>query len=668
MIMRLIRAGIANVNSTVGAVESNLRKVVRHALEMEAAHCTVGVFPEQVLGGYPAEDLVQNQEFVSEQWRALCRFAEETSTCATAFVLGLAVRDGGFVYNAAALVQRGRIRGVVPKEHLPTYNVFYERRVFTAGVAGLYRELPVHYTRNETDADRLEAHQVDYKVPFGDLIFEFPFGKMAICVCEDSWTPDGPLARRAIADLQVIPNASPARQGVWNTRMQMLATRSADHECTLVAAYSVGGNDSLVFDGGGLVIQNGQIVGEAPCFREGVTTFDVDLSRTERVRNQNTTWRVRQEALQRQGETFRRITFGEPHGFNGSVSREFAQRFSFLPAAGEARDRALQYLADIAVEGLAGYYEKIGAFKKIVIALSGGKDSVLTLVLAYLYALRATAHLPQGEREAAIHDMIVCVSMPTRFNSEATKTISREICAVLGVTFVEESITQEFELELRQVRKISGQEPNSTTIGNIQARIRGARMWNLSNVHRALWLQTGNMSERAVGYTTIGGDLMGGYSLIGNLPKTVVMEMLIYLGKRHRIGTIDTLMHTRASAELAEGQFDEDELMPFAVLDLCFLLFAGEMYAPADVYRILRARWSDDDLARMHRAYQPGMLKDWVGRFFDLFPKSVFKWVQAPQTVHLGSLDLDRERALQIPVVTSSEWFKRSLEEMRALT
>lgn len=662
--MRLIRIGLVSIDSTVGAVDSNIQKAIDRALQLDKSQCTVGVFPEQVIGGYPAEDLIQSTEFVAAQWRALAQFAQATHLCNAVFVIGLAIQDGGFVYNASAVVYRGRIRGVVPKEHLPTYGVFYERRVFTAGVPGLYRELPVNYV-TETGS---EEDRVSYMVPFGDLIFEFSFGTMATCICEDSWTPDGPLARRSIALLHAIPNASPARQGVWGTRMQMLATRSADHECTLAASYAVGGNDSLVFDGGGLVFQNGQMVGEAPHFREGVAMFDVDLSRTERMRNQNTTWRMRQEAIMQKGESFRRIKVGDgPHCLQDEVSKEFAFNFSFLPQDGEKRKKALFYLADIAVAGLEGYMQKTKAFKKILIALSGGKDSVLTLILAYLYAREATKHLPSNEQAQAIREMILCVSMPTRFNSEATKSVSRDICAALGVSFVEQSIEEEFALEVEKVRRISGKEPDKTTLGNIQARIRGERMWNLSNLYQGLWLQTGNMSERAVGYTTVGGDLMGGYSLIGNMPKTVVMALLVCLGIELNLAPVGELMRMRASAELAEDQFDEDELMPFEVLDLCFLLFAGEMYSPADMYRVLRARFSDQQLLHMHKAYKPGMLKDWIEKFLRLFRTSIFKWVQAPQTVHLGSLDLDRERALQIPVVTSGEWLDHSIREMRAL-
>jgi NAD+ synthase (glutamine-hydrolysing) len=648
--MRLVRIGLVSIDTTVGACESNTDKAIAYAKILSNAGCTLGVFQECVFGGYPAEDLILHEEFMASQLKELMRFAEVTRTYDTAFVLGINVRASeSMPYNAAVVVHGGKILGIVPKEHLPSYGVFDERRVFTAGVPGLYREVLIG----------------DHKVPFGDLVFEFPFGTLATYVCEDTWQPGLP---RAVCEIVVVPNASPARSGVVATREEMLSTRSADNECVIAAAYQVGGNDSLVFDGGGFVFQNGQLIDKAELFHEGFSVIDVDLSRTRRMRNQNTTWRARQEVAQRTGETFRRIIVANgPSCFSGPVIREFAQRFDFLPKDEAARKHALDYLTEIAINGLKGYFEKSKAFKKILISLSGGKDSCLTLVLAWLYARRYAMRFPPEQRNQIIRDLIICVSQPTRFNSDETKSIAREFCEELGVTFIEEPIQDEYEAELAKLRKITGLEPDVVTRGNVQARIRGERMWNLANMYQGLWLQTGNMTEKSVGYTTIGGDLMGGYSLIGNIPKTVVSHLLVHIGDAFEVDAVDALMKTRASAELEENQYDEDQLMPFDVLDLCFLLFAGELYSPVDMYRIIRARWTDLELLEMTPRYKNGMLKDWIELFLRKFRTSIFKWVVSPQSVHMGSLDLDRERALQIPVITSPEWLERSLAEMRKL-
>ena len=256
-----------------------------------------------------------------------------------------------------------------------------------------------------------------------------------------------------------------------------------------------------------------------------------------------------------------------------------------------------------------------------------------------------------------------------RSNTELTRGIARGLAGELGVSFTEAPIHAQFEAGRALLRAMHGEgEIPRLTVQNLQARIRGAAMWNWANANQAMWIQTGNMSEKAVGYTTIVGDLMGAYSLIGNLPKTVVIELLRYLAHTRYAGSpaLARLVETRPSAELEENQEDERDLMPFPVLDACYALFAGERMMPHEVYRVLRTMWTDEALKGMGADYEPGMLKQWVRRFVVLFRASIFKWVQAPQAVHLGSLDLDRERALQLPVVQSSEWL--ALEELDRLT
>jgi len=151
--------------------------------------------------------------------------------------------------------------------------VFYEQRNFSSGSIGM-------------------SAKVD-NVPFGDFIFEFPFGILAAEVCEDIWSPDGPMRRRAYSGAELIINisASPWRAGVVNTRREVISTRAGDNISTVVYVNQVGGNDSLVFDGGGFINQNGRMIFEAERWKEGMATKVVDLDRTTRMRYENTTWR-----------------------------------------------------------------------------------------------------------------------------------------------------------------------------------------------------------------------------------------------------------------------------------------------------------------------------------------------------------------------------------------
>ncbi len=642
MARRLVKVGLVNLNPTVGKVKGNVDSMIAEARRCVEESCRVVCFPEQSIAGYCAEDLVQWKGFVDAQRVELRRFADETKEFAgdrTVFVVGLTIHCNSALYNCAAVVCNGQILGIVPKEKLPTYGVFYEGRVFANGVPGY------------------NAIVRDF-VPFGDRIFKFSFGTMAVEICEDIWSPDGPMRRRCYAGAELVVNisASPWRTGVVETRREMISTRANDNCATVVYVNQVGGNDSLVYDGGGFVCQNGRMLLVVPQWEVGHSTVVIDLDRTARLRNENTTWRHDQAAARNASAMVATIDAScypivpSPAHWYPVPSAEDL----FVPAASQPPDARTMYFVNLIkamVLALGDYIEKTGPFKRICIALSGGRDSALVLLIAHQYALRRFAHLEDAEEKAAIRDFIRCYSMPTKHNSEETRSIARDLCEELGVSFKEVPIGDAVEaMEKLQLQMLEEDKaPTPVSLQNLQARVRGTAMLNLGNCDGSFWPQTGNMSEKAVGYTTIGGDMMGAYSLLGNLPKTVE-ERLLYFMNELLYGyspIIARLLQTKASAGLAEGQTTEGELMPFPVLDACYYYFAGEKMMPNDVFEIV---------CQMFPAYDKAQLKEWVRKFVRLFRASIFKWVQAPMTLHLGSLDLDRERALQLPVVSSPEW------------
>jgi NAD+ synthase (glutamine-hydrolysing) len=626
--MRLAKLAVASVSPTVGAIVSNTTRVIAVAREMGAADVTIGAFPEQVIGGYPPEDLIQWRGFLDSQWRELDRFAAETKDVPTVFVLGLAASVGGQLFNTAAVVHAGRIVGLVPKEKLPTYNVFYEGRTFSRGGPGL----------------ALDSRGV----PVGDYLFGFDFGQVAVEVCEDAWSPDGPMRRRCYSGAEIVVNVScsPYRMGIDATRREMLATRAADNQAVLIYANVVGGQDGLIYDGGGFIFQNGRLVLEAPRFVEGWWPSVVDLDRTRRQRLENTTWRsdcetfVRQRALvptlQCDGATANRAALRYPAPEGGSF---------FLPAsrgpAPDPRERALDDLFEALALGVKSYYEKTGAFRSLGLALSGGRDSMLTLLVAW----RAEQLICGGTTIAAFY-------MPSRHSQEATRAAAHTLAGELGVTLRCVSIDDATEREIEATRQmLGGAAPTEMTRQNIQARIRAQRMWNWANSSGALFLQTGDMSEKAVGYTTIGGDLEGALSVIANVPKTVVIALLQRLHARFAFEGIAQTLATAPGPELADAQEAERELMPFPVLDACLHLYAAERMSPGEVAEALTALFPD---VPRH------VLEHHAMRFTQLFSQSIYKWVQSPLSLHVGSLDLDRERALQMPVVQQDEWHRPS--------
>lgn len=623
--MRLAKLAVASVSPTVGAVTANRAQLVTVAREMAADGVTLAAFPEQVIGGYPPEDLVQWRGFLEGQRRELEAFAAETAALPTVFVLGLAVGVGGQLFNCAAVVHRGRILGFVPKEKLPTYNVFYEGRTFSRGGAGL----------------QLDAGGI----PLGDVVFHFDFATVAAEVCEDAWSPDGPMRRRSYAGAEIVVNvsASPYRMGIDATRREMLATRSADTQAVLVYANAVGGQDGLVYDGGGFIFQNGRKVLDAPRFAAGWAASVVDLDRTERLRLENTTWRTDCEAARLGGNPVRVIASDADTADRTTLHYPIPEGGSFFLPASEPqtenpRDRAIDDLFEALALGVKSYYEKTGAFRSLGLALSGGRDSMLTLLVAW----RAAQLISGG---APIHTFY----MPSRHSQDTTRDaalrLAKEVGATLEVVPIDEATDRELQVV---VKMLGGGQPTELTRQNVQARLRGQRMWNWANTSGALFLQTGDMSEKAVGYTTMGGDLEGALSVIANVPKTVVVALLERLHARFGFSGIAATLATEPGPELADAQEAERELMPFPVLDACLHLYAGEKMAPDEIVAALGSLFPE--LSEAQRTA-------WVTRFTKLFSQSVYKWVQSPLTLHVGSLDLDRERALQMPVVQKTDWY-----------
>lgn len=617
--MRLITIGTANVNTTVGALHTNAEKVRAAADTLNRQGVSLACFGEQTISGYPAEDLVLWASFVEGQWTELERLARDTKERWSGMVLvvGVTVIESGMRYNCAAVLYNGAIVGLVPKEKLPTYDVFYEARTFSPGQPGVVREL--------------------HGVPFGDLVFAFPSFTLGVEVCEDAWSQDGPMRRRTLSGAEVVVNlsASPFRSGVYATRKELLATRSADCQTALVYVNQVGGNDALVFDGGGFLFQNGRLVQELPRWVEATSVAVLDIDGTARRRAENSTWRLdRDRFAAADGPKPRVLRIAHDPQRPEATAEEAV---SFLPSAGvprDARTLALEEFEQALELGIADYFLKTKAFDRIGVALSGGKDSALVLILAARVAKRLGRH-PK--------EFVHAFSMPSRFNSTATKDAARQLAHELGVAFLELPIEDAIKAETEAANAMFGTTIPPIAHQNLQARIRASRMWNWSNAARGMWLQAGNMTEKAYGYTTIGGDLQGSYAPLGNVPKTVVIELLAHLGKKYGLSSVPAIVHEPASAELADDQQDENDLGPFAVADTILALFAGEKKSPRDIMRALPER------------------KELVKKNVRRFLWAIFKWVQAPEATHVGTLDLDRERALQLPAVQSHEWL--GLEE-----
>jgi len=345
-------------------------------------------------------------------------------------------------------------------------------------------------------------------------------------------------------------SASPYRIGMVSTRREMFATRSADNQAVIAYANAVGSQDGLIFDGGGYVLQNGRMVLDAPRMEEGWWSCVVDLDRTRRLRQENTTWREDANSFQQGGWVVPVVHSRETTADRSALTYPIPNGGSFFLPPDElptrsSRDRVLDDLFEILALGVEDYFTKTAAFRALGVAVSGGRDSVLTLLVAWRAAQRIHRDCAADELVKRVGETLFAFYMPSKFSGSETRRAAETICRDLGISLQVVSIDEAMELELQATRDmLGGEEPDDITQQNIQARIRAERMWNWANSAHGLFLQPGDMSERAVGYTTIGGDLEGGLSVIANVPKTVVIAMLNRLYERFGFegiaGTLET--------------------------------------------------------------------------------------------------------------------------------
>ena len=513
--MTVLRIALAQINPTVGDLDGNLTKLVDAYDRAEAAGCDLIAYPELSITGYPPEDLVLKPGFVTDNRATLDTFAAHTGECAAVVGFVDADRD---LYNAAAVCVHGEVVGIYRKRLLPNYAVFDEQRYFTPG----------------TENDPLELYEI------GGI-------KVGVSICEDIWSPDGPLAIQAAggAELNININGSPYHWEKDATRERMVATRAEDAHSAIVYVNQVGGQDELVFDGGSFVVDaDGNLLARAPQFVDDLMLVDVPVPPV---------WRGR--LLDPRGKA----TDAELPIVHVSSSPRTRDLVVESPVA-EPLDTHRE-LYDALVLGTRDYLRKNG-FSDVVIGLSGGIDSTIVACIA---------------TDALGPEHVHGVSMPSRYSSDHSKSDAQLLAENLGIDYRTISIEPAFQAYLDMLAPaFEGREPG-LTYENLQSRCRGQILMALSNELGWMVLTTGNKSELAVGYFTIYGDSVGGYAVIKDVLKLEVYELCRYVNRAAGRDVIPPNVITKPpSAELRPDQRDDQSLPPYEVLDPILELYVEQ--------------------------------------------------------------------------------------------
>ena len=629
----------ASLNQTPLDWKGNYQRTV-DALEVaKKKGAKLVCFPELSISGYGCEDQFFSEGTRNKALDYLLKLAEHSKDCA--FLVGLPVSLNNKIYNCAAMLAGGQVCGIVAKQNLANYGLHYETRWFSQWQAK---------TVTTIEFDGL-------KIPFGDIVFSFSGIRAGVEICHDAWVDFRPCKINQELGLDIVlnPSASHFAFGKYKFVRELLLDTSKSEK--LVYAYAnLLGNEAgrVIYDGKGLIAQKGKILSEHKrfSFRE----FTVESSCAS--------FKVKSTA-DNKSEQVVELDFSIEKECTSSGSKEV-----FLSKE-EEFTRAVSI-------GLFDYLRKSKA-KGYIISLSGGADSSAGSVLVrYMVALgvselglkefqkRLLGSVNFKSEEELVGNLLTLVYQATSSSSDTTENSARELAEGLGGEFIKldvDSLVEGYkEIVSQAIGRELSWESDDLALQNIQARTRAPSVWLLANIKNALLLATSNRSEAAVGYTTMDGDTCGGLSPIGGIDKAYLKSWLLWAENTgpedlFPISSLKRVNQLEPSAELRPGgQKDEEDLMPYEVLDLIERLAIRDKLLPISVFEKLKTsnlEFSEDEL------------KAWTRKFFKLWSQNQWKRERYAPSFHLDDENLDPKTWCRFPILSAG--FEEELRELDAL-
>ncbi len=637
-----IRIAAAVPRVRIGDPLVNAERTIELAREADARQATLVAFPELGLSGYSIDDLLHQSALLDATEAAIEQVRTASEQLGTAIIVGAPVRMEQGIFNAAVVIHRGSILGVAPKSFLPEYREFYEKRQFRAA----------------RDAIAPTITLAGRAVPFGnDLIYADP-GRFAFAVeiCEDVWSPIPPSTYAAMAGATVLVNLSASNITVGKADYRRML--AASHSARTLSAYlytAAGFGESttdLAWDGHSMIYENGELLAESARFHTAASLIcaDVDLDRLVSDRASTSSWGDSIHDNREKLAEIRQIPFhfGTPEG-EVPLQRELP-RFPYVPANPASRNERCAEVYNIQVAGLATRLQATG-IERIVIGVSGGLDSTHALIVA----VRALDRLGLPPTN------ILAYTMPGFGTSSTTLTSARELMASLGVTAHELDIRPASEAMLRSIQHpaADGDPVYDVTYENVQAGERTSHLFRLANLHNALVLGTGDLSELALGWATYGvGDQMSHYAINASVPKTLIQFLLNWAIHTEQFSAetnavLHTVLNTAISPELIPSdngehpeQHSEDKVGPYELQDFFLYHVLRFGYAPSKVAWLAghawgsreRGQWPDLIPPEKRNAYSLEQIRHWLEVFLErFFATSQFKRSAIPNAPKVGS-------------------------------
>lgn len=541
----LVRVAAASPVVTLANPAKNAERIAALAAKAQKKyHPSVIVFPELSVTGYTCEDLFFQKTLLEESERAVSNLLKKSRSLESVLIVGAPIPHFGRLFNCAIVLRSGEILGIVPKSYIPSSGEFYEKRHFESGPRSGLSNL------RYAGEDCIFGTQQIFRL--SDILF-------GVEICQDVWVPVPPCTAAAINGAQLIFNLSASNElaGKERTRRNLLSATSARLHTGYVYCCSGFGEstDDLVWSGSSLIYENGNLLAESPRFRrsDDILVADIDTDALNRSRLSDTTFKIEKQEPIAVADCGAAVETD----FTLSLYRTIDPH-PFVPSEEKALSERCEEVFELQSIGLESRLNSIRC-QKVVLGVSGGLDSTLALLVC--------AHA--FDNLGLPRENILAVSMPCFGTSERTKGNAADLMEELGVSHREIDISEAVNLHFKDI----GLDPSKlgAAYENSQARERTQVLMDLANLHGAIVVGTGDLSELALGWCTYNGDHMSMYGVNASVPKTLVREIVLWKSKslpKKLQSTLKDICATPISPELIPlSQNTEEIIGPYELHD-----------------------------------------------------------------------------------------------------
>jgi NAD+ synthase (glutamine-hydrolysing) len=656
--MKLIKVGAAVLNQTPLDWEGNRRRILTALGQARHEGVSLLCLPELCLTGYGCEDAFHSANTTRMAWQILQELLPATSGMVVSFGLPILHQNG--LFNCVCLVANGVIAGFVAKRFLAGDGIHYEPRWFKPWPQGV---------RSETLLD-------GRSYPIGDLSFSCGDVRIGFEICEDAWVANRPGAALALKGVDFIlnPSASHFAFGKLEVRRRFVLEGSRAFGAGYIYANPLGNEAGrAIYDGGALIAVGGKVTAAGPRFSFQETHVTAAVVDVEAIRMNQARTGSFQPQITGVDENRVRVPFDFPKARLETPRSETPawETGAFVKEEEFARAEAL---------ALFDYLRKSRS-NGFVVSLSGGADSSALACLVHLmvalgvqelgpekFAARL-AYVPSLAEEKSVEaftgKLLTTAYQSAENSGTVTRDAARAVAAALGACHYEWNIGALVRDYVEIVEKAMGITLNwkehDISLQNIQARVRSPGIWLVANLKNALLLATSNRSEAAVGYATMDGDTSGGLSPLAGIDKAWLRQWLKWLETTglsglHPIPALAAVNSQAPTAELrpaSSKQTDEEDLMPYDVLDAIERSAIRDRRAPSEVFDVLMLQFPQE---------HPKQLVIWINRFFKLWSRNQWKRERYAPSFHLDDENLDPKTWCRFPILSGG--FEVELREL----